>query len=269
MTFKIFTEWEPLSTAIGEQWRFNHYGIIAYLFLLALWAGSVFSLMLRPDGADLPLMLIAIVVSLAALKSVRNVPFAAIACAIPLSYHLGLLLDAGLQTPRAYGIVHCWAQYILLAAAVLLTNGELLSSKLPTDMRYPSSAVNFMKQSGLRGNVLVYFCWGEYLIWHLGPDSKVFFDSRYDMVYPARVTDDYLAFYWGVPGAERALRDYRHDFVLFPTTEKVYDRMLRVPGWRLVYRDADAALFGRMDSRATEPAGHPIFGNAPVVQYFP
>ena len=29
MTFKIFTEWEPLSTAIGEQWRFNHYGIIA------------------------------------------------------------------------------------------------------------------------------------------------------------------------------------------------------------------------------------------------
>lgn len=269
MTFKMFTEWQPLSTAIREQWRFNHYGTIAYLFLLGLWAGLILSLVLRPDGADFPLVLIAIVAGVAAAKSVRNVPFAAMACAIPVSYHLGLLLDAPVQTARAHGIVPHWAQYVLVFAAFSLTNRQLLSSQLPADMHYPSSAVRFMKSRGLHGNILAYFCWGEYLIWHMAPDSKVFFDSRYDMVYPSRVTNDYLDFYWGLPGADRALRDYRHDFVLFPPTEKVYDRMLRVPGWRLVYRDADAALFGRTHSRTHGLPENAVIGNAPTVQYFP
>jgi hypothetical protein len=269
MTFKMFTEWQPLSTAIREQWGFNHYGTVAYLFLLALWAGLFLSLVLRPDGVDLPMVLIAMVVGIAAAKSVRNVPFAAIACAIPVSYHLGLLLDAPVPTARAPGIVPHWAQYVLVFVALWLTNRQLLSSQLPADMRYPSSAISFMKKSGLRGNVLVYFCWGEYLIWYLGPDSKVFFDSRYDMVYPWRVTKDYLAFYWGLPGAGRALRIYPHDFVLFPTTDTVYDRMVRTPGWRLIYRDADAALFGRVGSRVPEVAESPIIGKVPAVQYFP
>ena len=269
MTFRIFTEWEPLSTAMREQWRFNHYGTIAYLFLLALWGGLILSLILRPDGVDLPLVLVTIVVSVAASISVRNLPFAAMCCAVPVSYHLGLLLDAPVRGRRTHATVRYWAQYILAFAALMLTNRELVSSQLPADMRYPSAAISFIKKARLRGNFLVYFCWGEYLIWHLAPDSKVFFDSRYDMVYPLRVTNDYLTFYWGLPGADRVLKDYRHDFVLFPATGKVYDRMLRMPGWRLVYRDADAVLFGRTYSHAPKLPEKPVIGNVPTVQYFP
>jgi len=234
-----------------------------------LWVGLVLSLILRPDAADLPLVLVATVVSVAALKSVRNVPFAAMACAISVSYHLGSLLDSRSGASRPHRKVPYSAQYALALTALLLTNRELVSSQLPTDMRYPSSAVDFMKQSGLRGNVLVYFCWGEYLIWHLAPDFKVFFDSRYDMVYPSRVTEDYLAFYWGLPGADRVLSDYPHEFVLFPTTEKVYDRMVKTVGWKLLYRDADAALFGRTGSGAHGLSKSAIIGNVPRVQYFP
>jgi hypothetical protein len=268
-TFKIFTEWQPLSNAIAEQWRFNHYGIIIYLFLAALWVGLILSVALRPYGADFPLILIAAVMGLAALKSVRNMPFAAMACAIPVARHLDLLLDSRRNKSRTRGMVPAWAQYALAVAALLLTNREIVSPQLETDMSYPASAVDFMKQYRLHGNVLVYFCWGEYLIWHLAPDSKVFFDSRYDMVYPSRVTDDYLAFYWGLPGADRALTNYRTDFVLFPTTEKVYDRMIRAPGWRLMYRDRDAALFARKDSRSAQLRNFPIEGKATTLQHFP
>jgi hypothetical protein len=269
MTFKIFTEWQPLSTAMMDQWRFNHYGIIAYLLLLGLWVGMLLSVTLRPDCADLPLILIAIAMSVAALKSVRNVPFSAIACAIPVARHLGLLLNSRLRTPRTHATVPSWAQYALAFGAILLTNREILSSELPTDMSYPSSTVNFMKKHQLQGNVLVYFCWGEYLIWHLAPHSKVFFDSRYDMVYPSRVTKDYLAFYWGMPGGDNVLRVYQHDFLLFPTAEKVYNRMIRTPGWKLIYRDREAVLFARIGSRAAQLPGIPATGSTPAMQYFP
>jgi hypothetical protein len=268
-TFTIFTEWQPLSNAIAEQWRFNHYGIIIYLFLIALWLGLIVSVGWRPYGADFPLILIAAVMAVAALKSVRNVPFAAMACAIPVARHLELLLESWRRKSPTRAIVPAWAPYALALAALVLTNREILSSQLETDMSYPASAADFMKQNRLHGNVLVYFCWGEYLIWHLTPDFKVFFDSRYDMVYPSHVTNDYLSFYWGSAGAENALTNYRTDFVLFPTTETVYDRMIKARGWKLIYRDREAALFARKDSAIAQVRPIPVTEKAPTLQYFP
>src|SRR5437016_262903 len=58
------------------------------------------------------------------------------------------------------------------------------------------------------------FGWGEYLIWHAVPADKVFFDGRYDTVYPFKLIRDYLEFYFNEPGAAAVLDSYPHDFVL-------------------------------------------------------
>ncbi len=268
LTYKIFTEWQPLDTAIARQWSFNHCGIVMYLFLIGLWLALTGSVVKCRRGGDLPLIIIAIATGIAALKSVRNMPFAAMACALPAARHLGLMLDPRTRTSRSFGRVPHWAQYALALAALLLTNREILSSQLQTDMAYPSSAVRFMRERGLRGNVLVYFCWAEYVIWHLH-DAKVFFDSRYDMVYPAQVTNDYLAFYWDLPGAEKILTRYDHDFVLFPSAEKVCEEMIKMPGWKLIFHDATASLFTRADSAAGQAIDRPVVGPSSQVQFFP
>jgi hypothetical protein len=269
MTFKIFTEWQPLGASIRAQWQYSHYGIVIDLCLFALWAGLVLSLVLRPYGGDFPLLLIGLVMSVAAVKSVRNVPLAAIACLIPAAQHLGLLFVGEVPAPGATVILPHRAQWLLAGAALLMTWREVFSTRLLTDMAYPSTAVNFMNQHRLQGNVLAYFCWGEYLIWHLAPNSRVFFDSRYDMVYPPRVTQDYLAFYWDLPGADKVLRAYPHDFILIPPNENAYDRLIGKEGWKLIYRDGKSALFARARSPATQIPGVPVIGSAPSLQYFP
>ncbi len=53
--------------------------------------------------------------------------------------------------------------------------------------------------TALRGNILDEFGWGEYLIWHLEPGSKVFIDGRYDSVYSEAIVNQYLDLDLGHP----------------------------------------------------------------------
>jgi hypothetical protein len=97
------------------------------------------------------------------------------------------------------------------------------------------------------------FTWGEYVIWHMAPASKVFIDGRYDTVYPPRVIDDYLAFHYGAASASDMLRKYPHDFILLsPNDEAALGLMASAPEWKRLYRDGSCILFARTDSAAAQ-----------------
>ena len=53
----------------------------------------------------------------------------------------------------------------------------------PYYFAFPARAVAFFRHSGVRGNMAVPFDWGEYVIWHLGPDVKVSIDGRRETIY--------------------------------------------------------------------------------------
>ncbi len=76
-------------------------------------------------------------------------------------------------------------QAILIALSIVIfVQGGFFSRSLTSPDPYPASACEFMKQHHLRGNILNTFQWGDYLIWHTAPESKVFIDGRYDTVFP-------------------------------------------------------------------------------------
>jgi hypothetical protein len=78
---------------------------------------------------------------------------------------------------------------------------------------------------------------------------KVFFDGRFRTVYPPEIETDYLAFQDGEEGKwRRALDAFPTEWVLIPNDLPVTERMDREPGWRLVYRDAIASLYGKEGS---------------------
>jgi hypothetical protein len=136
--------------------------------------------------------------------------------------------------------------FVAACAFVLATESGLFSPALAAAPGpFPAGAVEFMRRNSLKGNLLCYFDWGEYLIWHTAPESKVFIDGRYDTVYPERVIRDYVRFNFALPGAERVLVDYPHDFAIIPPTAKAYGLLRRQTGWRLIYQDKSAALFAR------------------------
>jgi hypothetical protein len=125
---------------------------------------------------------------------------------------------------------------------------------------YPMGAVNFMKTHGLKGNVLADYAWGQYVIWHAAPDSKVFIDSRYDLGYPPAVVADYMKLERGGAGGAHTLAAYRHDFVLVKNGSAAARLMDSQSGWRLIYSDEIAELYARAGSGAARIGGVPVSG---------
>ena len=68
-------------------------------------------------------------------------------------------------------------------------------SSAPGNIPWPR--VEFIQQHELRGNLLVFFDWGEMCLWEL-PDSRVSIDGRLDTCYPL----DVIAAHWNFYNAE-------------------------------------------------------------------
>jgi hypothetical protein len=239
---------------------------------LGMMAALTFSFILTPAAGDLPLVAIAAVMSAAALISVRNLPVAVIAIAAPLARHLPLALKHRWPTVFAnHASVEPSSrlnQVILtLIALVVFWRGDLFSNNLETVDAYPVTACQFIKQHRLRGNVLSMFSWGEYLIWHLSPDCKVFMDGRYDTVYPRQVLEDFFVFNYNQKGADRALTKYPTDFVLIRPQMGAQKSLDASAGWRLVYSDELSRLYARADSPAARIPGVPFTGAAQIVTF--
>ncbi|HUY20248.1 MAG TPA: hypothetical protein VMV15_13560 [Candidatus Binataceae bacterium] len=269
VTRGFVSDWRPLADAVIVQARTAPGGIFYYGTVIVLIAGFALSLAMAPrGGGDLPLVAIALMMIVAALLSVRNMALAVIAIAAPLARHAELALAArrsAEDAARPPPIRQSTPNQVIMAAAAIALLGYtgLFQGPLMDAGHYPAGAVAFIDSHHLHGNLLCDFNWGEYLIWHLWPGSKVFIDGRYDTVYPEKVIDDYLTFFFNRPGAAAVLKDYPHDFVLIPIKCRAYPLMNARPGWKLVYHDADAALFARAGSAAARIPNVPVSGTAP------
>lgn len=279
----IIADWQPLLHAMIEQWRSKPPTVIFFVCGIVIMASFVVTFVRAPRGDDLPLAAIAAMMTVAAFAAVRNMPLAVIACAAPLARHMELIAarrrnhkftqnlveapDAALPHGDRSGVNHWLAASIAIVLAVF---AGLFSPRLTVDVHeYPVGAVAFMRQHGMHGNILSDFGWGQYLIWHLEPESKVFIDGRYDTVYPEAVVNQYLDLFSGQPDGLKVLRAYPHDLVLMPLKAPGVSLMESAPRWKLVYRDGNAALFAHADSAAAKLRGVPIEGTLPRESIFP
>jgi hypothetical protein len=261
MTREVVSDWRPLLVVIAGQLHRPESGLAFTFCAIGIIAALGVTMALRPRGGDLPLVAIAVVMAIAAFMSVRNMALAVITAAAPLTRHFGLLISevqmrAGVTNPtddRPH--LSPLTQMVIGGLAVLLAfQTGLVSRKLPAARHYPAGAVAFMESHGLHGNVLNQFEWGQYLIWHIEPASKVFADTRFDLVYPESVIRDYLDFDRASPRAASVLESYPHDFVLIIPDSAAYHFMLTRGDWKLIYRDSDSALFTRTTSAAANLA---------------
>jgi hypothetical protein len=247
LTRAMIGEWQPLLFKIAEEWHKSPKTAINFALVIVPFAALAVCFAIRPRGRDLALVAIAAMMGVAACLAVRNMALAVIASVAPLCRHGALALEATrFGDPAPLAPRKRSSEWLVGAIALLMAfETGLFSRHLPDGYPQPRGAVEFMQAHGLHGNVLDDFGWGEYLIFHLAPQSKVFIDSRYDMVYPQAVLSDYLDFFLVRPRAAAVLAAWPHDFVLLRTASPSYAFMLAQPGWRSVYRDKTAALFAR------------------------
>ncbi len=265
LTRAVISEWQPLPFKIAELWHKSPGTAINFAMVIVPLAALAVCFVMRPRGGDLALAAIAAMMGLAAYLAVRNMALAVIASVAPLCRHAALALEStrfGHPAPPApRKRFHEMA--VGAIALVLAVSTGLFSRSLPDGFPQPRGAVEFMRAHGLRGNLLCDFGWGEYLIYHLAPESRVFIDSRYDMVYPQKVLADYVDCFFDRPRAAAVLDGYPHDFVLIPPTAPIRALMEQRSDWKLIYSDSNALLFTRADSPAAHLEGVVIRGRPP------
>jgi hypothetical protein len=245
MTRVAINDWQPLLFHLTKQLHQSPLGTIYYLCAILLMVTVAVAWLLAPTVDDLPLVAVAVFMTMAAFIAVRNMPLAVIACVIPAAGHLGTARTSRSEANNGgTGPLHSQVNQIyvgVLAAALALYAGTF-SGRLLTEQHYPQQAVQFLQSRGLKGNILAEFGWGEYLIWH-APESKVFIDGRYDTVFPYHVINDYITLYFAGPGASRLLQKYPHDFILVPPSAPINSVIAKSSDWKLIYRDNNSMLF--------------------------
>jgi hypothetical protein len=269
ITRKEMVDWQPLISVIANS-HGPHSGIFFFLLAVGIMLLSAIAFVITPRGDDLALVAIAIAMGAGAFDVVRNIPLAVIAAVAPLTRHLHLIAmklcgyDSSVPSIKS-GRVSWTGQAVLIAASMVLLVGNrgLLSPRIPAAMDYPVGAIAFMRAHQLQGNVFARFEWGQYVIFQLGPPSRIFVDGRVDLVYPPDVIEEYLDFFAGRPHGARILEDYRNDYVLMPSGSPADATMKSRSDWRPIYRDSVATLFAPANSTAANFPGVPIIASAP------
>jgi len=259
-TRTAIVDWLPLPQSLLYHWgQSRGWGVAVKILALAMFVALGVTFIQTPRGGDIALISIAALMIATAFLAVRNLPLAVIATVAPLARHTTLALEARRERLR-FPVAPAKERsptinqlMVAVAAFELLILTGLFSKKMPAGDPYPVGAIAYMKDHRLSGNILADFQWGDYVIWHTAPASKVFIDGRYDTVYPPKVVDDYLAFAHGDVVGKETLLNYPHDFVLVgPKNDPPYKLVIAQPGWRQIYRDDSCVLFARDNSAAAK-----------------
>lgn len=144
---------------------------------------------------------------------------------------------------------------------------------------YPVRAVEILRRAGVEGEMAVFFDWGGYVLWRLGPRIRVSIDPRRETVYSSDAIAANLAWTLGEPAGD-AVVAAPVSLALVGPAWPAFARLQGSGEWRLAYADATSALFVRAGSPQAEPvleaargvtagaapclAGHPPAGGAPL-----
>lgn len=237
------TEWQPIVLMSG-------YGLSYAVFVaLAFW-GIIYSRRERRAAS----MGVLLVTALLPLVAIRHTPLAALAIAVLAGEHIGDAWDRWgsahtASTVPSRGLERSLPVAALGGALLLIALALPHLSCIPITPAiggsYPARAVGLIRASGTTGNLAIDFDWGEYALYHLSPAVKVSIDGRRETMYGRTIYAENLNFKYGQGDWSALLRGHDTDLALIRTGLPAFNLMKLEPGWRLIYEDSLAALFGR------------------------
>lgn len=136
----------------------------------------------------------------------------------------------------------------IVALLGLAAMGKLYATTSPVIVgplmrqNYPAGAVDWLRERSLQGRVLNEYAWGGYLDW-AARDLQVFVDGRTDL-FGDEVIGDWMTVVQAGEGWQQIVERRQVDLILLQPDRPVVPA-LEENGWRLLYRDDQAVLYGR------------------------
>ena len=118
--------------------------------------------------------------------------------------------------------------------------------------RYPEGAVEFARRHDLGKTVVNVLHMGGYLIWEMGPETKVLIDGRSDQIYP----EDFMLMAIRARSDPSTFHEMRKtdgaDWVMASNdpSSGSHHFLFSDPGWMLVYWSDSAVIYARRDAYA-------------------
>ncbi len=238
-----FPEWAPVS------W-FHDFGDFSAYKILALWMIVVLFNHIRRVGwkkCDQTAVILLGLFLIPSLTHVRHTSIFAIAAS-------GLLPPL-FPPERSLHEIREWKPWLhrftvrailvilpLIFACKLLPDNQGLHLTYPVES-CPIQAVDYLRDKGITGRLLVGFNSGSYAMWELRGRMRVSIDGRFDISYPFGTFAKVQRFFAGGDHWRDALTDPAPDAVLVNLPDGVYPKMLVEPGWTEVYHDSTHAVF--------------------------
>ena len=229
-------EWGPI-------WTYPHllllWSVFTAMLAGALWTGRVPLLSARA--------LVAIAWCLASVRVSRLDTFFALSVIVLIGPGVAGFFSSARSTAHApfkLGIVGAVTLVLLLAtpARNVFTCVTVYSPWWPE----PES-VAYVQANALAGNMVTFFRWGEYGIWHLPRSIKVSMDGRRETVYSDSTVSSHIQLYRGSPEGLAYLNTLNADYVWFPRQLSVTG-VLEEQGWIPIFRGPQSVLLARRDS---------------------
>jgi hypothetical protein len=120
---------------------------------------------------------------------------------------------------------------------------------------YPLHAVSILKAAQAKGAMAVNFNWGEYVIWHLGPNVRVSVDGRRETVYSEKRYQAAMDFMYGINEWDSIIRSNEVTMALVANKSSIHNLMNTQDGWELAYQDSISSLFLRRNSELSAKIG--------------
>lgn len=251
---------EPTVAEFANEFRSPNFHSGAMRGFLLLWfVIGILLLVARPQLRATDMLLVGIWGYLA-LEAVRNVAIFAIVVTPVLGEHwhafwsqacdnvLSRLIRRLSANLPSLGHVACDGAFASVALAAVLyaqASHAVATNLLPS--RFPVKAVEWVQANpdAVRGEMFNDYGWGGYLLLAL-PERKVFIDGRNDF-YGAQLVKEFNKVSNVEPDWDSVLHKYNVGWTILPRYRALNSVLALHPGWRLVYTDKVATIYGRVE----------------------
>lgn len=190
-------------------------------------------------------ILLVIIFSFMAFRSIRHIPLFAIVTAPILADQLGQLIIIPSSKEIGKKII-TWVNLILLFAGVCIIGiwiGQLPKKQQAKEMEiYPQEAAAWLLENHPEGNLFNSYSWGGYLIWKLYPDYLVYIDGRAD-IYGPEFMNQYATIALTQEGWESELQKTNARTVLVERESLLAQALVRSTEWTIQYQDDLSIIF--------------------------
>jgi hypothetical protein len=221
---RAIAEWQPLWTAPIGNW-------IPLIFTVVLVA--IYGRLEPRVGWDRLICLGGL-----AFMSIRAVKFTPLFVEVgvlslaPVSRRFKALRPHELPRPQVWRSLNA-ALFAVIPIVVGVTAWPSLTCLSAGDWRPDPAAAHSLIDARPSGRVAVWFDWGEYVIWHLGPRLRVSFDPRYDLLYSPASINEQIGIGDGTPQGLSFLERTRPEYAWYPQSKSVLKSWLTDHGYRI------------------------------------